>query len=714
MTTDPAALLDAALEWAAQGVPVFPVARDKRPLTRRGHLDASTDPDAIRSMFAQAGARCYGIGARMGKDAGLFAIDADLYKPDGVGDEAKAWVESLQARGFMPPTRTHATLSGGVHYIYSSTTAWPNVKPCDGVEVKGEGGYIVVPPTLGYRVEREGVVAAPEGLVSALTAARAHLAAQPDADLEAVVLSGASFHDPLTQLAARLASRMHSPDVIRDKLLALLAASSARIPEHPRHARWQKMVTDEGKEFSRLCESATAKFDPLAPSRGLAAALGHLVPQAPPQPSPDPARPPEWPFADRRGYFGAQLDGVLDQKFVMHPILVEGETTLISAAPKAGKTLVAETLAMHLAAGFDLGNLLVAERRPVIYFALESQIAIRKRLMAWKLTHDPHGEIFTDANFQMFVCEAPLNLLNVETRADTAARVAMADRWFQERGAAPLGLVVIDTLTKAMPGGDQNSVEDTSAVFHTVELIRQAGVTAAIMIVHHNTKHGNAPRGSSNIQAEPDTLLTLDKDEDGLLHLSVLLARSIEDTEKWVFRVDSYDLGVTEQGYKITAPVLRPGLARHKDADDTGLALADARAFLDIYKAIADLGPGRHQARKVHAFLTRSLGSTSYKALSALRPLSPEWSKAILAVIPVHGARTETGLVVSSLVQRQGPASWIVTGFEVISLEAYARPPPPDPQPVAADDMVAPPEPQVMDAQTPAYTSRRGRKKLLK
>ncbi len=63
----PADLIEAALDWADLGVPVFPTGDDKRPLTQNGFYDASTDPDRIRQMFLDAGSRLHGIGARMGE-----------------------------------------------------------------------------------------------------------------------------------------------------------------------------------------------------------------------------------------------------------------------------------------------------------------------------------------------------------------------------------------------------------------------------------------------------------------------------------------------------------------------------------------------------------------------------------------------------------------------------------------------------------------------
>jgi hypothetical protein len=155
-------LIEGALFWAEQGVPVFPTAKDKRPLTSNGHLDATTDPQRIMEMFSNP--TVWGIGARMGKEAGIFAIDADTYKPGASGDSAKEYVERLQRSGLLPETRIHATQSGGRHYLLRADQEWPNCKPVSGVEVKGEGGYIIVPPTPGYTVETQGLAYAPTEL----------------------------------------------------------------------------------------------------------------------------------------------------------------------------------------------------------------------------------------------------------------------------------------------------------------------------------------------------------------------------------------------------------------------------------------------------------------------------------------------------------------------------------------------------------------------
>ncbi len=68
-------LLRAALDYARQGVPVFPSDHRKRPITRRGFKDASTDPAEITRMFSKPGAALIGIPT--GRITGIVGIDVD-------------------------------------------------------------------------------------------------------------------------------------------------------------------------------------------------------------------------------------------------------------------------------------------------------------------------------------------------------------------------------------------------------------------------------------------------------------------------------------------------------------------------------------------------------------------------------------------------------------------------------------------------------------
>ena len=677
----PVDLLDAALEWAEHGVPVFPTGDDKRPLTKNGFFDASTDPTEIKRMFTEAGPRLHGIGGRMGADAGIFAIDADTYKEGDAGEAARSYIASLVRSGQLPDTRIHATRNGGRHYLFRATE-FPNCKPSAGVEVKGEGGYIVLPPSPGYSVEREGLADAPRGLLDALRAARSAQSATSVDVLKRNILTGEDFHDSLTQIAAKLSAAGEPMEAVQAKLIELMGASVAATPSHPRHSRWLPLMENKGSELTRIVDSGHAKYHSGAKTDGLREAAPVWLKQMaadmfPPFREEISTLPvvraedygDEFPFASSRGYFGHEKLDVLSEDFVMHPIYHASEVTLISADPKAGKTLVSQTLAMHIAAGLDFDDTLtVKTRRPVLYFALESQTAIRKRLMAWKKHHDPLGNRFVDEKtFPFYTVEDSLNLMDEGVRLNLVEKIKAADNWWRKKGEKDIGVIVIDTLTKAMPGGDQNSVEDTSAVFDVIAKIKDAGIKASVVIIHHNTKNGNNPRGSSNIQAEPDTLLTLSKNADtDQLELRIAMARSIDDEKVFCFNIETEVLGVSDQGYEISAPVLVPVDRDEQDEqDDTTKTLQTEMMYRPLYEAVADYGVGVWATKRIHAHLKTALAGTGlYDKAAQMRTDSVDLAALFISLFPATGKNVgDVNITMETAPNRYGLP--IVTFFHI-------------------------------------------------
>jgi Bifunctional DNA primase/polymerase, N-terminal/AAA domain len=141
-------LLSGALEMAARGWAVFPCNADSEPMTKHGHKDATTDPAAIRTMFARSGVAKIGIAT--GQVSGLCVVDIDVKK----GKRGDLWYDENEPR--LPQTRLHETQSGGMHMIFRR----PDVAGmqcsveaiADGIDVKTDGGYIIAPPSPGYSI----------------------------------------------------------------------------------------------------------------------------------------------------------------------------------------------------------------------------------------------------------------------------------------------------------------------------------------------------------------------------------------------------------------------------------------------------------------------------------------------------------------------------------------------------------------------------------
>jgi hypothetical protein len=132
--TGPSALLDAALGYGARRRPIFPVGVDKRPLTPHGFKDATTDQAQIRAWWDKWPTA--GIATPTGPD--WFVLDAD----------DPAALEALEAEhGPLPPTIEVVTPRPGRHlYLRGTVTNGRGALP-DGIDVRGRGGYVLLPPS---------------------------------------------------------------------------------------------------------------------------------------------------------------------------------------------------------------------------------------------------------------------------------------------------------------------------------------------------------------------------------------------------------------------------------------------------------------------------------------------------------------------------------------------------------------------------------------
>lgn len=191
----------------------------KHPRTKNGLHDASIDEAKIRrwwDIWPEAN-----IGVATGKDAGFFALDVD---PRSGGDESLASLEG--EHGKLPWTRTAVSGGGGVHFLFKCPdfpvrSSAGELGP--GLDVKGEGGAIVVAPSLHaggrrYRWRNGGPIAdAPEWLLSLLRETR-----KPRANGGAAIGDGipeGRRNNTLTSLAGTMRRRGMGTDEIEAALL---------------------------------------------------------------------------------------------------------------------------------------------------------------------------------------------------------------------------------------------------------------------------------------------------------------------------------------------------------------------------------------------------------------------------------------------------------------------------------------------------------------
>lgn len=163
--------MKAALGYAGRGWRVFPLhgiingsctcgdracgSAGKHPLVRRGLYEATTDGDVIKEWWRRW--RSANIGVATGAESGIAVIDIDL-------PTALESLEPLMEAG-LSVTLTGLTGGGGVHLFYTTKDAelgnsagrLPGFDgELPGIDLRGNGGYVVAPPSMhrsGHRYE---------------------------------------------------------------------------------------------------------------------------------------------------------------------------------------------------------------------------------------------------------------------------------------------------------------------------------------------------------------------------------------------------------------------------------------------------------------------------------------------------------------------------------------------------------------------------------
>ena len=183
--------VDAALDLAARGFPVFPcLPQAKEPAVRRGFHAATTNPQTIRRLWLVADRN---IGIATGMASGVWITDVD-------DEDGEANLRRLEAEhGALPQTWESLTARGRHMYFKYPQQPVRNTagKIAPGIDTRGDGGYALVPPSMHptgrrycWSVDSANQFAdAPQWLLDKITAPANGHNAMPAADWRALVQS---------------------------------------------------------------------------------------------------------------------------------------------------------------------------------------------------------------------------------------------------------------------------------------------------------------------------------------------------------------------------------------------------------------------------------------------------------------------------------------------------------------------------------------------
>lgn len=248
--------------------------------------------------------------------------------------------------------------------------------------------------------------------------------------------------------------------------------------------------------------------------------------------------------------------------------------SVVFGASGCGKTFLALDLSAHVALGWDWRGRKLRQGT-VLYVAAEGGLGIEERLTAFRLHHD-----IDVAEVPLHVIAEPIDLCRSTTDGALLMQRCAA--------LASLELIVIDTLSRAMAGGNENAPDDMGKFVAHCDKLRLA-TAAHVLVIHHSGKDDNrGARGHSLLRAAADTEIEVSKDEVlGLVTATVVKQRDHRVADAFAFRLEPIEIGHDADGNPLTSCVAKavdrstakptPRMARLPKAAQTALrALTEA------------------------------------------------------------------------------------------------------------------------------------------
>lgn len=539
-----------ALNYAAVlGWAVFPLApRSKIPATAHGCKDASKELINIAEWWNNQPDR--NIGLATGQNSGCWVLDVD-------GEDGRQDLEALIAKhGELPITPVQKTANGR-HYFW----AWPesveirntgklirHTAPeggkAGGLETRGNGGYVVLAPSLHpdtglpyewlVRPSQTPLAQAPQWLIDFVTAKPEKLSG-----IAKMPTIAHNFSASGGIVSRRWAEKMiaECSDAVRgagegsrnnqlnisalrighcvpvfigqsDAINALHAAGlAAGLPSSETMAT---IASGLAKGMAEPFREATAEQIEAYKAAKLAAE-GRTAPQAAAtgesfDPETGEIIEAEQPTLEKPSKFSlVNFDDIISRKppeWVIDKVFPEKSFGVIYGAPKKGKSFVALDMALCVASGLPWHGHEVRQGN-VLYIVGEGLGGLGKRLKAWKAHNQPERQI-------------PFYGLTVRVNMRAPEDVAEILKAINAVGT-DFSLIIIDTVARALLGGDENSATDIGEFIANCDTIKDA-TGAAVIGVHHTGKdEERGMRGSSAMLGGVDTCILVKRTDNNLI-----------------------------------------------------------------------------------------------------------------------------------------------------------------------------------------------------
>ncbi len=476
-----------AEEYARLGLPVIMVKKKAKESAQMDWVNTATTDPAVAHEWWKGNNRLFNIGIVMGDRAGIIDIETDTHGETDGEDSLKAYMEKAGAD--LPNTWMFKSGSGGIHRLFRCDTpvsSGAGILP--GVDVRANGGYAVVPPSIhpngNFYEWLEGMnpTAFPDGpadlpacLLKLLTVKNDDGTGTPF-ELPEKITKG-ERDETLFKMAASLRAR---EELTEEEILATLNSINENRCDPP-------LTT---KQVEKIAKSV-GKYDPGSSTHSKRLKVPELDVQSARDLQEEDLPPIRWIVAD----------------------LIPQGLTLLASPPKYGKSWWVLDLCLSVAAGDRFMNH-STEKTGCLYLALE----------------DSKNRLQSRINRLTYNAPAPIGF-NYSLTAGSIDNGLIEQLEKYLKANPKTGLIVIDTLQKVK--GEKGKNESAYADdYRQMSLLKRLADDHAIciLLVHHLKKgrtDGDAFEsisGTNAIFGSADTALVIRKerrtDKEALLHVT--------------------------------------------------------------------------------------------------------------------------------------------------------------------------------------------------
>ena len=266
----------------------------------------------------------------------------------------------------------------------------------------------------------------------------------------------------------------------------------------------------------------------------------------------------------------------LDARPVIKGLIDNGSFVVVYGPSGSGKSFFTADIAQCIAMGAPWRGRKV-QRGLVVYVASEAGASILRRFVGWR------DRCLGDAaeNIPLAILTRGPNLLDDIHIERLVAQL----KELAEMAGLPLLLVVFDTLSRSMPGGDENNASDMTRVVAAADRIK-AQLGAGTAYVHHSGKDpSKGARGHSALFAAADLVVsiqdrvaTVEKVRDGI------------SGERFPFSLEPIEIGTDADGEPVMTCLINASDAPSQGSRKLAIKGIAATSLKALREAIDSFG----------------------------------------------------------------------------------------------------------------------------